>query len=178
MKQGEILACVNFWKSKKENKCNGKYCAKCIEKHYNEDMELLKNYHQWTCYSCTRTCLCASCKRKRGTHVAKRKSPSNKGQKKRPRVEYPIESHQHLPSTKKYNTQQVKYDGQQNLHYSNQYLYPSQIGVPMYQQLVPIYVPLEEVNQQQEDQYHNYYQQQEPEPQQVNIKSKISFLIN
>ena len=180
MKQPEILTCVNFWKCKKENKCNGKYCARCIEKHYNEDMEVLKNYHQWTCYSCTKACLCASCKRSRGAHVAKRKSPSNKGQKKKPKFvcsEEPNEIYHHYQIPNNFGMHQVKYEGQQNLLYTNQNFYSSQMNYPLYQQLVPVFIPLGEINQ-QEEQYQNYREQQvEPQPQ-TNIKSKISFLIN
>eukprot|EP01091_Cochliopodium_minus_P010585 TRINITY_DN2840_c0_g1_i1.p1 TRINITY_DN2840_c0_g1~~TRINITY_DN2840_c0_g1_i1.p1 ORF type:complete len:352 (+),score=71.86 TRINITY_DN2840_c0_g1_i1:82-1137(+) len=83
MKQTKLYSCVNLWKSKKENKCNGKYCGRCIEKHYNENMEELKNNSNWTCYSCQKVCVCAACKRKRGEPVAKRKPPCTKGQKKK-----------------------------------------------------------------------------------------------
>ena len=72
---------------------------------------------------------------------------------------------------------QVKYEGQQNLLYTNQNFYSSQMNYPLYQQLVPVFIPLGEINQ-QEEQYQNYREQQvEPQPQ-TNIKSKISFLIN
>eukprot|EP01091_Cochliopodium_minus_P005065 TRINITY_DN15052_c0_g1_i1.p1 TRINITY_DN15052_c0_g1~~TRINITY_DN15052_c0_g1_i1.p1 ORF type:complete len:313 (-),score=75.36 TRINITY_DN15052_c0_g1_i1:157-1026(-) len=87
MKQNEILACVNFWKNKKENKCNGKYCGRCIEKHYNHDLQELKKNPGWVCYSCQGICACAACKRKRGTPVSKRKPPCTKGQKKRCKTE-------------------------------------------------------------------------------------------
>ena len=66
MKQDKLLACVNFWKKKKV-KCNGKYCSKCIEKHYRTDLEFQKKtIGGWICFSCQGLCTCAVCKRKRG----------------------------------------------------------------------------------------------------------------
>eukprot|EP01091_Cochliopodium_minus_P011153 TRINITY_DN309_c1_g2_i1.p1 TRINITY_DN309_c1_g2~~TRINITY_DN309_c1_g2_i1.p1 ORF type:complete len:394 (-),score=104.03 TRINITY_DN309_c1_g2_i1:92-1273(-) len=81
IKQPEVLACVNFWKNRKNKKCNGKYCPKCIDKHYNEDYEKLKSQEEWICYSCEYICKCASCKRKRGSYVCRRKTPNGKKMK-------------------------------------------------------------------------------------------------
>ena len=64
-KRDQLLACINFWKGNKENKCSGKYCAKCIDKIYDEKMEELKELNHWICYSCLRRCTCLNCKRKR-----------------------------------------------------------------------------------------------------------------
>ena len=64
MKHEELLACVNFWKKKREGKCSGKYCSKCIEKQYMENYEELKNQEYWICYTCLDKCFCSICKKK------------------------------------------------------------------------------------------------------------------
>ena len=66
MKVDELLACVNFWKKKREGKCSGKYCPRCVEKQYAENYEKAKNQEYWICYACQGICFCAVCKKKHG----------------------------------------------------------------------------------------------------------------
>eukprot|EP01091_Cochliopodium_minus_P007965 TRINITY_DN17852_c0_g1_i1.p1 TRINITY_DN17852_c0_g1~~TRINITY_DN17852_c0_g1_i1.p1 ORF type:complete len:124 (+),score=8.39 TRINITY_DN17852_c0_g1_i1:232-603(+) len=65
MKKPRLLVCVNFWKRNTEKKCGGKYCTKCIEKHYEENINDLISLKKWYCYSCTQKCKCLTCKRDR-----------------------------------------------------------------------------------------------------------------
>ena len=69
IKNDILLVCVNFWKKKKV-KCTGKYCPKCIDKHYDQNIEALTiDPSPWLCYGCQEICSCAVCKRARGIYV-------------------------------------------------------------------------------------------------------------
>ena len=86
------MACIYRCFKAKSQKCNRKFCDRCLEKHYNQDFQELKKLRNWVCYSCQMECVCAACKRERGLEVTRRKSPSNKGQKRKRRTKQQIQN--------------------------------------------------------------------------------------
>ena len=47
-------------------RCFRAYCAKCLKKHYNEDIaEIKRKGKKWLCPGCRDACSCAACVRKR-----------------------------------------------------------------------------------------------------------------
>jgi hypothetical protein len=61
--------------------CSKKYCARCVQRHYQEQVEDL-DASQWICYYCQGVCSCASCRRRRAKeNNTKFKSHRGKKQK-------------------------------------------------------------------------------------------------
>lgn len=59
--------------------CSKKYCTRCVQRHYNEQIEDIE-IEQWVCYYCKGVCTCASCRRRRAKET-NTKFESHRGKK-------------------------------------------------------------------------------------------------
>lgn len=69
MKKMKVVVCDHFWDENKRTNCNGRFCAGCVSRLYNDQMEDLELLGTWECYKCTQRCNCAACKREKGIIV-------------------------------------------------------------------------------------------------------------
>ena len=73
MKKSGVVVCDSYFKGRKCGRCNGKYCANCVARHYKTTIEELNQLPSWMCFKCTGECQCAPCRRERGQDVPKKK---------------------------------------------------------------------------------------------------------
>ena len=73
MKKPKILCCDRFFKTDKEERCNGKYCESCVRRHYSTTVDQLGMQEKWICFKCQGKCACANCRRERGEKIPVKK---------------------------------------------------------------------------------------------------------
>ena len=77
MRKNKVVICDHF---NDEIKCNGRFCEKCISKHYQQNIEDIENKQVWDCFKCLKVCSCAACIREKNKKPSKRnKKPKQRG---------------------------------------------------------------------------------------------------
>ena len=89
--KNNLICCDNLLHPKDSKYCKGKYCDKCLNRHYGTSAQQLQSETSWTCFQCKGVCSCSACRKLRGdmTSYKRRKGLPNPkaGRRVKPRLE-------------------------------------------------------------------------------------------